>query len=202
MPLLTVQVKQADYESYKARAADAGLTLSQWVRSRLSFPDGEGGSLPPSGLAAGPVRGGTGPAPSRSGAETTGTVRTGGEEGVEQSAPSSGCESVFVPEPNSAPTDDGADKVAGSSEPSGAELRTETPGYTPPVPASTAATSGTGVSTPDGAHPRGDPHGPAMAGAPAPRLPETRTATCNHPRSERVSRLWGTTCGACGRLVD
>lgn len=251
MPLLTVQVTQAAYDSWKAAARSRGLTLSQWVREQLGWSDGDGGSLQPSTEVAGPVRGGTGPALDGSGAggPTGIETRTGATATVATVADSEGV--TPAPESNSAagsgvsdPGPDDAAEAALNRGRDGTRSSGRKAGYTPSSARPTAATSGTGVSKPqDGPSGTSSSHsgisrteasGPVSAGSPAaagtpalsrpkapisevskragkavqdlmePKIlaiPETRRATCNHPRSERVPRPWGTTCGACGTLL-
>lgn len=81
MPLLTVKAGEAEYARWKARAADAGLHLSGWVRATLNGALGGGGGSFPPPAGAGPVRGGAGPA-GHSGASPA-RSRAGGETAPE-----------------------------------------------------------------------------------------------------------------------
>lgn len=215
MPTFTLVLSEQEREAWRTRATETGLTVSAWVRMICNGVAGGGrGSFQPP-PQAGPVPGGAGPAaqsgqpasgvalhqrspiPSESSASRPGraqqmgqVARKEGPAGQNHSAPGEGQRS---PKPH-----DGAD---GGGQKGNARSSGEVPsgtdtGFTPRPRA--AATSGTGVSV-SPVH-QDDVAGETAVPATTP-APETRTATCNHPRDQWQSHPWGRTCGVCNALL-
>ena len=193
--LLTVKATEAEYQGWKARATECGLTLSAWVRMILNGVAGDGlSSRPP--VPAGPVPAReTGPA-NHSGA---GAASPQGSMGSSEAIPPLASP---APESNSAAGTEGPrvtsgphDAAEGSNRSASRGARSSgKPGTHRRPSGHPAAQSGTGVSKPLGTPRRDD--GPAPAGAPVPD-----PARCIHPREARQQLKWGTRCGACGALV-